>query len=173
MLHNISKFIRSIIIPRLKALNCTKYMQKIRVYDMAFFYYLDNRRINPSKALAVPGRTIMITCHTRTQAAWLYNEGVLPNNAKILNVRVLAIEGVKISNRGYYECQGTSKWMSFIARSTLAVLSELHHIFQFVEHTVFYSYIHSEHTSTAITVLPLPKLFFWNIFTSDNIVRSL
>ena len=53
--------------------------------------------------------TLEFMCLTHTQSVWRFNDKLyLPKNAHIEDRRTLKIIGINVTNKGYYECEGTS-----------------------------------------------------------------
>ena len=71
--------------------------------------HLDYNRISPKSQTTELGEWVKFECFTITPTRWTFNDGNLPTNAMILDNRFLYIRDITVSNKGYYECEGSIK----------------------------------------------------------------
>ena len=83
-------------------------------------------RIYPSIHIAEISQTHSFTCESTTTSKWTFNDGNLPPNVKKFNRTTITIFEITPTNRGYYECQGTTESIQyFYAKALLKVVGKL------------------------------------------------
>ena len=91
---------------------------------LIYIIFLDRGRVQPEEQTIKVGVDAVFICHSETKVTWHYGSKVLPRNAEIMSKGFkLRISKVRNSNRGYYECGGTTdKAKIFVSRGLLKVL---------------------------------------------------
>lgn len=75
------------------------------------------------------GGPAMFSCFSAGKASWTHEGRGLPENAVIIDDRVLFLKDVQLENAGIYTCEGTSRYdVSFTAKSDLTVYGKSQNI---------------------------------------------
>lgn len=94
-----------------------------------FFIMSDPHRMLSPARIAKEHTSVIFSCRSSTWTQWCFNNGSIPANAKSNTKTSLTIDFVDISNRGHYECRGTSEeGHTFYAKTVLLIKGELNHM---------------------------------------------